>query len=68
MRKPNSPLTPLFRLLIDTQLNVGIMNRSTDVHEIPLTLEFPPFGFRGVGGELSEGLVGFFVLENWKVC
>jgi hypothetical protein len=44
------------------------MNRSTDVHEIPLTLEFPPFGFRGVGGELSEGLVGFFVLENWKVC
>jgi hypothetical protein len=39
------------------------MDRSADVHEIPLTLEFPALGLSGPGRKLSEDLVRFFLLS-----
>jgi hypothetical protein len=39
------------------------MGRSADVHEIPLTLEFPALGLSGTGRKLSEDLVRFFLLS-----
>jgi hypothetical protein len=39
------------------------MDRSADVHEIPLALEFPALGLSGTGGELSKDLVRFFLLS-----
>jgi hypothetical protein len=39
------------------------MDRSADVHEIPLTLEFPALGLSGTGRKLSEDLVRFFLLS-----
>jgi hypothetical protein len=58
----NSPLAPLFRLLVDTQLDIRVMDRSTDVHEIPLTFEFSSLSLRGADGKFPQSLVGFFVL------
>lgn len=59
----NSPLASLFAPLVDTKLDVGIMDRSADVHEISLTLEFPALGLSGPGRKLSEDLVRFFLLS-----
>jgi hypothetical protein len=39
------------------------MDRSADVHEISLTLEFPALGLSGPGRKLSEDLVRFFLLS-----
>jgi hypothetical protein len=49
--------------LVDTELDVGIMDRSADVHEITLPLEFPAFGLPGSGRKVSQDLVGFFGLS-----
>lgn len=40
------------------------MDRPTDVHEITLTFEFPPFGLARARGEGSEDLVGLLVLRG----